>query len=512
VKKIFLTQLVKNIVLAMTKSKKAVSKKKTSTRCPSGTRKDRKTGKCVKSQSRKTGSKKTVSKRSTMKTKKQSKKSTKPSKKKTSRERCPAGSRKDSKTGKCVKTSKNKKQSKGKRTKDKVTRKRVSKTRKDPEELSTLERFKLVMNYFNKRHEPAERYKKFTGKKAIFRKLSPHRKRGDFRKTDGEKNLVWITYMIENGEYGHNVCYSVAFLAYKAQTRELLETKALIWAITECPYDVVAIEVSLDFGPDLLHANMLIVNKAVTPWEIERFEPHGGDVSKLGVIGDFQDNIDTDFERFFQKEFTAIGKRVKYLRPVDTCPHVGPQRSERYQVLDGFCQTWTLVYLDARLNNPDMTNKEILDHFFHMKSDDLYELVQDYVHKVLNTNIPEEFTETVWDRIGVFLEYAKILKEFDPDSVFGKTFSLEFYRVLASAPFDRTTFFVLLLVCFAIKMNLKKHIREPSAKECLQTLFKTIKGKRLRLNTDPKKFLFHWFVTGKLEDLRSDLRTDLKIL
>ncbi|RKO93993.1 hypothetical protein BDK51DRAFT_39034 [Blyttiomyces helicus] len=63
-----------------------------------------------------------------------------------------------------------------------------------------------------------------------------------------------------------------------------------------------------------------------------------------------QEKIDTSLGKWFSQVLTPSNLKFKYMRPIDVCGREGPQtRSEAQSDLGGFCQTWTLFYLDARL-------------------------------------------------------------------------------------------------------------------------------------------------------------------
>jgi ankyrin repeat protein len=104
------------------------------------------------------------------------------------------------------------------------------------------------------------------------------------------------------------------------------------------------------------HANYLIYNKNLN--ELERFDPYGNIYNN--------ENIDYKINEFY----TNFIKNVKYLSPIEYCPHIGIQEIQEleltFEIINanigdpmGFCSAWSIWYTDMRLNNPKM-NREIL--------------------------------------------------------------------------------------------------------------------------------------------------------
>ena len=109
------------------------------------------------------------------------------------------------------------------------------------------------------------------------------------------------------------------------------------------------------------HANGIFVN--IEKQIIERFEPHGSHFE-----GNFYVNpelLDSLLEKRFQKVFAKINDdKITYLGPKDYLPRVGFQAYEGVEEhndnigdVDGFCQIWTIWYLDNRIRYADYDAK-----------------------------------------------------------------------------------------------------------------------------------------------------------
>ena len=126
------------------------------------------------------------------------------------------------------------------------------------------------------------------------------------------------------------------------------------------------------------HANVLIYDRKRK--ELERFEPHGG----MTDAWEWCDNVkDFNNTRMAQRlpNRTCDGESldraiVKHLKPIigfetyfnnqTYCPNIGPQarQSLKRQGVDpgGFCQYWSIWYIDLRLSNPDTPRKTLVSN------------------------------------------------------------------------------------------------------------------------------------------------------
>jgi hypothetical protein len=113
------------------------------------------------------------------------------------------------------------------------------------------------------------------------------------------------------------------------------------------------------------HANALVFDKKLKTFE--RFEPNGSQVEVS--INPLSENynyplLDQALKDIFQ---TELG--YNYLPSLNICPYVGPQFIESAQESGsryigdplGFCAAWSLLYIDARLSNPDIPPDILVD-------------------------------------------------------------------------------------------------------------------------------------------------------
>ena len=107
------------------------------------------------------------------------------------------------------------------------------------------------------------------------------------------------------------------------------------------------------------HANILVYDKIKNV--LERFEPYG----IIPYID--SDNLDLFIEKI---GIECINKDIKYIKPQDMFLSLGPQvisDDSNYNIKklgdpNGYCLAWTFWFLEMRINNPDITSKEIMEN------------------------------------------------------------------------------------------------------------------------------------------------------
>lgn len=151
--------------------------------------------------------------------------------------------------------------------------------------------------------------------------------------------------------------------------------------IDECQERFFYIYVSLNTDEGG-HANVVIYDKLT--YELERFEPHGGQ--------DFFLNLDLWIEYIFWTNYIPISN---YFKPSDFCPRIGLQsRQEEFNdELFGYCQPWSTFYTINRILNPELSRKEIVDLFKDYTPAELDTLIRKFSQIFLNLN---EITEDDW--------------------------------------------------------------------------------------------------------------------
>ncbi len=137
------------------------------------------------------------------------------------------------------------------------------------------------------------------------------------------------------------------------------------------------------------HANILFIDK--TNMEVERFDPHG--ISWTNYNTELLDNI---LEKYFGKN------GLKYIRPIDYCPLIGttghrfgPQMFEQdWKVGGGFCQVWTIWYIEHRLQLLSLTREQVMEKLMHTlqdlyDNDELEETFMEYIDDIQDLTLKD---------------------------------------------------------------------------------------------------------------------------
>jgi hypothetical protein len=251
--------------------------------------------------------------------------------------------------------------------------------------------------------------------------------KGKYISNRSSDHFGWVQYMVDSGFYGKDsVCVATSDIHYEYTNATLEAQESHLWSITQCPYKMVVIHISITFGNDpVSHANLLLVNKSSIPWEVERFEPQGSMPKwipkKLGLDRD-EDIMDLTLENHFHKILDPLNVPFVYKRPSETCPYLGPQaRAEFLRLKDGFCQIWTFFYMDARLSNPSATAEQIQQALKKIDRKVLYELIQDFVHFVYENPVTKEYEDFYYSRMTLSKFHNEVLEKYrrllPPDQV-----------------------------------------------------------------------------------------------
>jgi hypothetical protein len=116
------------------------------------------------------------------------------------------------------------------------------------------------------------------------------------------------------------------------------------------------------------HANIVIID--LHKKTIERFEPYG----YIRKVNNEIHPIDVIFENKLLKilELTDF----KYLAPFDISPKIGLQfKADAY---GGMCVTFTMLYLQLRIMNPDIIQNELINYLLKKSKKELITLVLRY--------------------------------------------------------------------------------------------------------------------------------------
>ena len=134
---------------------------------------------------------------------------------------------------------------------------------------------------------------------------------------------------------------------------------------------------------DWAHANVLLVHRDKTTRKlvVEHFEPHGS-MLDLEYLFDLYPIILKDLEAILTE---AAGEPIDYLAPSSVCPVPdGPQsRTESNETSvgsAGYCATWTLAWVDLRLNNMDVPADVLMKSLLSLPNDELFDFVLNYAY------------------------------------------------------------------------------------------------------------------------------------
>lgn len=116
------------------------------------------------------------------------------------------------------------------------------------------------------------------------------------------------------------------------------------------------------------HSNAFIIDTVKKT--LERFDPNGTDTYRRN----FDEGLDSELSKW------AGSMGLKYISPHDTGLYTGIQTiQEKENTLSGFCQAWSLWYLDARLSNPDITSKQLYKSLLERYTSDGGQGLSDFI-------------------------------------------------------------------------------------------------------------------------------------
>ena len=135
-------------------------------------------------------------------------------------------------------------------------------------------------------------------------------------------------------------------------------SKHLKEGIKHSRVSMVPIILNLSLGKDDNHANCLVVNKKTKV--IELFEPHGhrDSISMLGnKEGGYVKKIRT-LKHYWKSQLPeyTVSNVVDYVDRTAFQVEYDPEESS------GYCVTWSLLYMNYRLINPDVAEEPLIHH------------------------------------------------------------------------------------------------------------------------------------------------------
>jgi len=187
-----------------------------------------------------------------------------------------------------------------------------------------------------------------------------------------------LNYIIENS------------IQYNATRDELLIPNELIKDLQKCKKRFIYIFFSIVWEQRLSgHANMLIIDNENKT--IERFEPHGHNLSfdrKKQILRGIDSKFDNKLLSYLKLN------KYKYISPIDISPKIGVQlKADAYY---GMCVTYSLMYLQLRIMNPDVDQKEIVKYLLKKTKAELYDIVLRY-SKYIEEKLKEYPTNVNYD-------------------------------------------------------------------------------------------------------------------
>jgi len=149
------------------------------------------------------------------------------------------------------------------------------------------------------------------------------------------------------------------------------------------------------------HANIIIIDSVKKT--IERFEPHGQESPY---------NCNNKIDSVLKKEFSIIDNTMTYINPKLLCPTFkGPQQQ------DSMCLMWAYIYLDLRLQFPDMPQQQIISN---MQFINLARLTNfSYLISKQKINFVKDYSKdpllVIWDELSIRIKkYEKTKKVSNP--------------------------------------------------------------------------------------------------
>lgn len=187
------------------------------------------------------------------------------------------------------------------------------------------------------------------------------------------------------------------------------------------------------------HANAIIFDgkhKTVT-----RFEPHGAHTGARGTS--FSEGVDKSIASWVsnpKKGGKLLGDGWTYHPPSSFCPTEGPQSKEGKSSIkvsqrerSGYCEIWSLMFLQYRMMNPDVPNSEIIEYMMNpYTADELRTRIREYGAFIANMVTPD------WQEVATEKKKAKSEKfqhnknTFKVGTYFKTTHKTPYYGVVTS--------------------------------------------------------------------------------
>ena len=193
-------------------------------------------------------------------------------------------------------------------------------------------------------------------------------------------------------------------ISYNVTRDELLIPIELMKNIKKCNKRLIYLNLMIQWEQNVAsHVNMIIIdfhNKT-----IERYEPHGTHMS-FDKSKKISKNIDNKFNI---KILSHIGlDNYEYISPIDFSPVIGIQR--KVDAYDGMCLTYSLMYLQLRIMNPDVEQKNIVKYMLSKAKSDMYEILLKYT-KYIEEKLKEISKQIIFEDNELYTKkYKKNMK------------------------------------------------------------------------------------------------------
>ena len=196
-----------------------------------------------------------------------------------------------------------------------------------------------------------------------------------YRYTDFENINWYIKILMKDLDFLKIVCIPNYYIEYNYTLDYLLFNDTLINAINKCTSKRFIYIILKIFGEQIAHANMIIIDNLKKT--IERFEPHGHYFISAKSI-DNDKNLDNKFNKNLLKILNL--NDYKYISPIDISPKMGVQvKADAYE---GMCVSYSLIYLQLRLMNPDIDQKIIVNYLKSKETKDIIDIILKYARYV----------------------------------------------------------------------------------------------------------------------------------
>lgn len=190
-------------------------------------------------------------------------------------------------------------------------------------------------------------------------------------------------------------------IGYNVTRDELLIPIDLIKNINKCNKRFIYINLMIHWEQkNSTHVNMIIIDFHNNT--IERYEPHG-----KRMTFDKNKKLSKNIDNKFSKKILSYLKldNYTYISPFDFSPVIGAQT--KVDAYDGMCLTYSIMYLQLRIMNPDVNQKDIVKYMLKKPKDEMFEILLKYA-KYIEEKLKENSKKIIYEDNEL---YNKIFKK-----------------------------------------------------------------------------------------------------